>query len=167
LLVTGVYLGAERAHRFALLHPDEVRAVAPVCGNVHTMPIGALDDGPLPWPLGLEGFDALDRGSHAWDSCLSTPHYVTTSVHEILWYNRMTQEEQGIGTDELDRYVEQFGAIPPEREVSFARELLSAGLDVQLVWSDGGHGWSDPVRLRVFEFFAGFELEAAPSQRGP
>ena len=162
LFLTGVYRGAEWAHRFALLHPDRIRAVAPVAGNVYTIPVTALDDGPLPWPLGLAGFESLGRGSIDWPTYLGIPYYVTTSIHETLWYNRMTPEEQGIEGRHLLRYVECFGSIPPEREASFAEALLAVGLDVQLIWSEGGHGWTDPVRIRVFEFFASFERLSGP-----
>ena len=162
LFLTGVYHGAEWAHRFALLHPTEVRAVAPVCGNVYTMPLEDIDDGPLPWPLGLAGFEPLGRGPLDWEAYLGIPYYVTASIHENVWYDEMTPEEQGIETVHLRRYVTEFGAIPPEREASFAGELAAAGVDCRLVWSEGGHGWIDPVRLRVFEFFAGFELDASP-----
>jgi len=162
LFLTGVYNGAEWAHRFALLHPAEVRAVAPVCGNVYTMPCEDLGDGPLPWPLGLAGFEALGRGLVDWESYLDVPHFVTASIHEDVWYNEMTPEEQGIETVHLERYVTEFGAIPPERAAAFAGELAAAGVDCRLVWSEGGHGWIDPVRLRVFEFFAGFELDTSP-----
>ncbi len=162
LFLTGVYNGAEWAHRFALLHPTEVRAVAPVCGNVYTMPFEGLDDGPLPWPLGLAGFESLGRGPLDWDSYLDIPYSVTASIHEKVWYNEMTPEEQGIETVHLVRYVNAFGAIPPDREASFAGELAAAGVDCRLLWSEGGHGWIDPVRLRVFEFFARFGLDASP-----
>jgi hypothetical protein len=162
LFLTGVYNGAEWAHRFALLHPDDVRAVAPVCGNVFAMPLEGLEDGPLPWPLGLAGFDALGRGALDWGSYLNTPYYVTASWRENLWYNEMSPEEQGAGTDDLGRYVSRFGAIPPERAASFVEELLAVGVDCRLTWSEGGHGWVDPVRIRVFEFFAGFEFDVAP-----
>lgn len=162
LFLTGVYNGAEWAHRFALLHPNDVRAIAPVCGNVFTMPLEGLEDRPLPWPLGLAGFEVLGRGALDWETYLDVPYYVTTSSRENLWYNEMTPEEQGLGTDDLDRYVSHFGAIPPERAASFVKELLAAGVDCRLTWSEGGHGWIDPVRLRVFEFFAGFDLDASP-----
>jgi hypothetical protein len=162
LFLTGVYNGAEWAHRFALLHPTEVRAVAPVCGNVYTMPFGDIDEGPLPWPLGLANFEALGRGLVDWESYVGIPYYLTASIHENVWYNAMTPEEQGIETVHLERYVNAFGAIPPERAAAFAGELAAAGVDCRLVWSEGGHGWIDPVRLRVFEFFAGFELDASP-----
>ncbi len=162
LFLTGVYNGAEWAHRFALLHPTEVRAVAPVCGNVYTMPFEDIDEGPLPWPLGLANFEALGRGPLDWEAYLDIPYYLTASVHENVWYNEMTPEEQGIETVHLERYVKAFGAVPPERAAAFAGELAAAGVDCRLVWSEGGHGWIDPVRLRVFEFFAGFELDASP-----
>ena len=161
LFVTGVYNGAEWAHRFALLHPSEVRAVAPVCGNVYTMPFASLEGEPLPWPLGLAGHESLGRGVFDRETYVGIPYYVTTSVRENLWYNKMTPEEQGIEMHQLERYVARFGEIPPDREASFAAELLTAGLDCVLIWSEGGHGWIDPVRSRVFEFFAGFELGAA------
>jgi len=162
LFVTGVYHGAEWAHRFSLLHPDVVRAVAPVCGNVFTMPVERLEDGPLPWPLGLAGIDALGRGGTDWETYLGIPYLLTASSREKLWYSEMTPEQQGIGASALDRYVERYGAIPPERASSFAAELSAAGVDCRLVWSEGGHGWIDPVRLRVFEFFSGFLLDAGP-----
>ena len=50
------------------------------------------------------------------------------------------------------------GAIPPERASLFAERLFAAGVDGRLVWSDGGHGWVDTARYRVFEFFSGFPL---------
>ncbi|GEM_PF-5454158 len=162
LFLTGVYNGAEWATRFALLHPSHVRAVAPTCGNLHTMPVEALEDGPLRWPLGLAGFEALERGPLEWDNYLAVPHYVTTSIHESVWYNKMTPEEQGIGLHDLSRYVEQFGSIPPEREKAFAMQLAAKGVDCALAWSEGGHGWIDSVRVRVFEFFAGFSLDETP-----
>ena len=162
LFLTGVYDGAEWAHRFALLHPTDVRAVAPVCGNVFTIPIESLEDGPLPWPLGLAGFESLGHGVFDWETYLDIPYYVIASSHEDLWYNEMTPEEQGIEMDDLDRFVSCFGAIPPERAASFVEELLAAGVDCRLTWSEGGHGWIDPVRLRVLEFFAAFELDASP-----
>jgi len=163
LFVTGVYNGAEWAHRFALLHPNAVRAVAPVCGNVFTMPLDVLGGAPLPWPLGLAGFETLGRGPLDWETYHRIPYYVTASVHENLWYNKMSPEEQGIERSALDRYVDHFGVIPPEREASFAGELAAAGVDCRLIWSEGGNGWIDPVRVRVFEFFAGFDLDASSS----
>ena len=162
LFLTGVYRGAEWAHRFALLHPTEVRAVAPVCGNVYTMPFEDLDDVPLPWPLGLSDLGELGRGSPGWEAYISIPYAVTASIHEKVWYNEMTPEEQGIEAIHLERFVNAFGDIPPERGASFAEALLAAGMNCQLIWSESGHGWIDPVRVRVFEFFAGFERSEGP-----
>lgn len=162
LFVTGVYRGAEWAHRFTLLHPTEVRAVAAVCGNVYTIPIEELADEPLPWPLGLAGFDALGRGGLDWEAYRSVVYYVVASSRENVWYNEMTPEQQGIEAADLARYVDRFGSIPPEREASLTGELVAAGIDCRLVWSEGGHGWIDAVRSRVFDFFAGFALATVP-----
>ena len=162
LFLTGVYTGAEWAHRFSLLHPERVRAVAPVAGNVYTMPFYDVDGRPLFWPLGLSGLETLGRERVNWPVYARIPYYITTSIHENVWYDRMTPEEQGIEMDSLDRYVEHFGSIPPEREASLASALSGVGLDARLVWSEGGHGWTDAVRGRVFEFFASFELSDSP-----
>ena len=110
----------------------------------------------------LARFEELGRGTVDWPAYLTVPYYVTTSIHETLWYNRMTPGEQGIDVEHLDRYVKRYGSSPPEREAAFAGALAEAGLDVRLIWSEGGHGWTDPVRNRVFEFFAGFERTEQP-----
>lgn len=154
LLLTGVYRGAESAHRFTLLHPEEVLAVAPVCGNWYTMPMETLDDEPLPWPLGLADFEDLGRDPFDQQAFAQIPYYVTVSTREIVWYSEMTPEEQGIEMAVLERYSDHFGAIPPERGESFAAAWMDAGYPFELMWSEGGHGWIDPVRVRVFEFFS-------------
>jgi len=162
LFLTGVYSGAEWAHRFTVLHPASIRAAAPVCGNMYTMPFEMLDADPLPWPLGLSDFEALGRGELDVESLENTPYYVTISSHERVWYNEMTPEEQGIEQSFLDRYVLHFGSIPPERAASFATAWEASGYSFVAAWSEEGHGWIDAVRFRVFEFFAGFALAAAP-----
>ena len=162
LFITGVYGGAEWAHRFALLHPGEVRAVAPVCGNWYTMPYDRLNGATLPWPLGLARFEELGRGPFDQAAFSEIPYYVTASSRELVWYSEMTPEEQGIDPSALSLYVSLFGTIPPERGSSFALAWKSAGYPFELAWSEGGHGWIDPVRVRVFEFFAEFELNATP-----
>jgi hypothetical protein len=161
LFLTGVYSGAEFAHRFTILHPALVRATAPVCGNMYTMPVEMLDADPLPWPLGLWDFGRLGRGVLDIESLRETPYYVTISSHEIVWYNEMTPEEQGVEQPLLERYVRRFGPTPPERATSFVNAWRQSGYDFVAAWSEGGHGWIDAVRLRVFRFFGGFALEEA------
>ena len=164
IFLTGVYSGAEWAHRFALLHPDELRAVAPVCGNVNTLPTTHLDDKELPWPLGLSGWEKTGRPPFDRSDFLELPYLMTASWHDEVWYGEMTPAEQGARAEDLARYVDALGAIPPERASAFAEWLFGGGTEGHLVWSDGGHGWVDSARYRVFEFFAGFppEPEAAP-----
>jgi hypothetical protein len=164
LFLTGVYSGAEWAHRFSVLHPTSVRAAAPVCGNMYTMPFAMLDSEAMPWPLGLSGFEDLGRGTLDTGSLAATPYYVTISAHERVWYNEMTPEEQGIDQSHLDRYVLHFGSIPPERAASFVTAWSESGYSFAAAWSEKGHGWIDAVRLRVFEFFASFALEATPEK---
>lgn len=164
LFITGVYSGAEWAHRFTLLHPTEVRGVAPVCGNWYTLPYTELGNEPLQWPLGLANFEAIERGAFDIESFARVPYYVTASSHELVWYSEITPEEQGIDMPLLQRYADYFGLIPPERGESFAQQWLDAGYPFQIAWSEGGHGWIDPVRIRVFEFFAKFLLEKPGSE---
>lgn len=162
IFLTGVYSGAEWAHRFALLHPNELRAVAPVCGNVNTLPTTHLDEIALRWPLGLSGWDETGRPAFDEARFLELPYLLIASWHEKVWYNEMTPAEQGASVEALSRYVEATGTLPPERMSSLAEWLVDAGVNVRLVWSDGGHGWVDSARYRVFEFFAGFPLETDP-----
>ena len=158
IFLTGVYSGAEWAHRFALLHPEEVRAVAPVCGNVYTLPLTHLEDDPLLWPLGISGWHETGRAPFNRERFLELRYLLTASWHERVWYNEMTPAEQGVDLEELVRYVNALGTIPPVRAASFAERLFDAGVDGRLVWSDGGHGWVDSARYRVFEFFSRFPL---------
>ena len=162
LFLTGVYRGAAWAHRFALLHPRFVRAVAPVCGNWYTMPYETLDGAPLPWPLGLADFDLLGRGAFDRSGFAETPYYVTLSARERVWYDEQSPEAQGADVVLLDLFADRFGSIPPERGESFVQAWIAEGFPFEFIWSEGGHGWIDAVRLRVFEFFAGFELSASP-----
>ena len=162
LFLMGVYRGAEWAHRFSLLHPTEVRAVAPVCGNWYTMPPETTAGWNLPWPLGMADFAMLGRGEFHQTAFSTLPYLVVVSANERVWYVDQTPAQQGASAAALEVYAERFGRIPPERGEAFAREWQSAGYPFTLSWSEGGHGWIDAVRVRVFEFFAKHLSRNAP-----
>ena len=70
VLIEGFSAGAMFAQRYALLHPERVRAVcAGQCGGALTLPETQYGDAPLDWPLGVRDLPelagtALDREAY-------------------------------------------------------------------------------------------------------
>ncbi len=124
VLLYGFSRGAQVAHRYALLHPDEVLGVAALSAGAYTLPTAYLppaDVKPLDWPLGVA--DISTYSGHAFQPDL------LRRVHFFV----------GVGTkDTQERDVPRAwdacsGTNRVARATAFAEDLQKIGVPVHYV----------------------------------
>jgi pimeloyl-ACP methyl ester carboxylesterase len=155
VFIDGFSAGAMFAQRYALLHPERVRAVAAgQCGGALTLPESRHGDTRLDWPLGVADIEALagrpfDRGMYR-----RVPQYVYIGERDA---DNSTLEEPGeVWPDQssIDFLNSTFGGTDPVRLANQVRYLRDRGYGEIAFRSYEGVGHdSRPMDPDVLAFF--------------
>jgi pimeloyl-ACP methyl ester carboxylesterase len=147
VLLYGVSRGAQLAHRYALVYPEETQGVAMLSAGTYTLPLPQIEvDGrrvPLPYPFGTA--DLRERFGRAPD---------LTALQQVPFLVGVGGEDRNPAEvpHQWDPYI---GATRVERAATFARRLAEIGVPVEFVVFPGvGHAVTDEMRARALDFVA-------------
>jgi len=146
VLVYGFSRGAQVAHRWALLHPDEVLGVAALSAGAYTLPTAYLppaDVARLNWPLGVA--DIADYSGHA---------FQLDRLRQVHFF-------VGVGTrDTQEREVPRAwdacsGTNRVARATAFAEDLDKVGVPVRYVqFPNAGHRHTPEMIQAALDYLA-------------
>ena len=155
LLVTGGSSGGMWAHRFALLHPELVMAVAPGANPVWTMPVESYAGRPMPYQLGVANLERFGLEPFDPTRLANIPFFVFMGGEDT---NDPFREAPG-GTygytrEEIAWYIRHFGRTPQERARFFCDLLNSRGIPCEYREYPGvGHRLTFEMKKAILHFF--------------
>jgi len=166
MLLTGGSAGAGWTHRFAMLHPERVRAAAPSGTSLWTMPLMEYGGSSLPYPLGIGGLE-----EHGIRVDLEAFKRIPFLIHMGIDDNKIPQDMlaflrtgedvtiAGATVEEARAYADSFGKLGPQRAESYHEQLLLLGMEATLFLCNTGHGMGNCyTEPRIMEFFNALTL---------
>jgi len=145
--------GAQVAHRYALLHPDEVLGVAALSAGAYTLPtahLPAADAPRLDWPLGI-----ADIGTYSGQS------FQPERLRQVHFF-------VGVGTrDTQEREVPRAwdtcsGTNRVARATAFAEDLEAIGVPVHYVqFPNAGHRETPEMRQAALDYLSDIAATSA------
>ncbi|HLI25606.1 MAG TPA: hypothetical protein VKZ60_00960 [Chloroflexota bacterium] len=146
-VLLGYSRGAQLAQRFAMVYPEQTRAVALISAGTYTLPLSSLElNGRtvrLPYPFGVA--DLQERFGRAFDvtALRNIPFWVGVGANDNNPADLPRQWDPYLGTTRV------------ERAQAFARRLAELDVPVQLnVFEGMDHAVSDEVRFKALDFLA-------------
>lgn len=147
VVLLGYSRGAQLAQRFAMVYPEQTRAVAAISAGTYTLPLSTLEvEGRtvrLPYPFGVADLrERFGREFHA-AALRDIPFWIGVGANDNNPADVPRQWDPYLGTTRV------------ERAQAFARQLAELGAPVQLTIFEGlDHAVSDEVRLKALDFLA-------------
>lgn len=144
ILVYGFSRGAQAAHRFALMYPEQVLAVASMSAGTYTLPVAKAapaGKAPLDFPLGVADLERY----------CGEPFDASAVRRVAFWVG--VGEKDNAPSDVPQSWDQYIGNTRVERAKSFTRALSDLGAAVQLEIIPGlGHGESAQSRSKALAF---------------
>jgi poly(3-hydroxybutyrate) depolymerase len=144
VLLYGFSRGAQMAHRFSMIYPDRVAAVAALAAGSYTMPrTEDLSQRPMAFPFGVGDLATIADGPFDQEAFGRVPFWVGVGADDT-------------NADETSRAWDQLeGRTRVERATAFATHLYDAGVPVELhVFGSAGHEETGSMRRSACEFLA-------------
>ena len=150
----GFSRGAQMAHRFAIIYPEQTLGVAAIAAGTYTLPLAEMtvqgQRVPLRFPFGVA--DLSERFGRAFDGA---------AVQHIPFWVAVGADDRNM--EEVPRQWDPYvGRTRVERAQQFVQCLTDAGISAQLTIFPGvGHELTDTIRTQALDFIA-----ALPPQTG-
>ncbi len=126
--IDGFSAGGMFAQRFTLLHPERVQAAAVGhAGGALTLPETHLDGEPLPWPLGVHDFTALNRQPCDRDAYRAVPQLVSIGDQDTTNSTVWLPGELWPTQQDIDFLNRTFGDTNPLRLANQVHRLNDLG----------------------------------------
>ncbi|HLI28766.1 MAG TPA: hypothetical protein VKZ60_17005 [Chloroflexota bacterium] len=147
IVIFGASRGAQLAHRFAFVYPEQTRALALMAGGTWTLPQREIatehDTRPLPYPFGVG--DLRERFGRDLD---------LAALRQVVFW-------VGVGANDNDprdvphQWDPLLGDNRLARAQTFVRRLVELGAHAELtVFPNVGHTLTDEMRARALDFLA-------------
>ena len=155
ILVTGGSNGGVWAHRFALLHPDRVLAVAAGSHGLWTMPVSQHKGRAMPYHLGISDLDAIGLDAFDARAVAEIPFFVFIGEEDTNDpFTEAPGGTYGYSREQIRWYTDTFGASPQERTRAFRDAFVSIGGECTLsIYPDVGHSLTYEMKRDVINFF--------------
>ncbi|MBX5492689.1 MAG: hypothetical protein IRZ14_16180 [Chloroflexi bacterium] len=146
-VLLGYSRGAQLAQRFAMVYPEQTRAVAAISAGTYTLPFSSLEvDGQsvrLNYPFGIA--DLRERFGREFQPAAlrDIPFWIGVGANDNNPADLPRQWDPYLGTTRV------------ERAQTFARRVAELGAPVELTVFEGmDHAIGDEVRLKALDFLA-------------
>jgi len=154
VFMLGFSAGGSAAHRFSVLHPTKVAAVAIGAAQVYLYPVSYWEGIPLPYPVGTYDVDRIPGTAYSLDEFKRIPHFVFIGEQDVAPENDPVNFEDICTRTEAYLVNFYFGKNPVERTIKFVDYLQSIGMKVTLkIYSGVGHQFTFQMLRDVFIFF--------------
>lgn len=151
LLVYGFSRGGQAAHRFALLYPEKVMAVASMSAGSYTLPSDctpADNHAPLDFPLGVADINSYCGKKFNPEAVAHVPFWIGVGEEDTA---------PGDVPQDFTRYI---GGNRVERARAFAKAVSDLGAREELVvFPDLGHQETRETRAAAFAFLKRAEAD--------
>lgn len=153
--VTGGSNGGVWAHRFALLHPELVKGVAPGSHGLWTMPLDQHAHTPMPYHLGIEGLEDLGLEGFSVNLLREVPFFIYIGAEDTNDpFTEAPGGTYGYTAQQIRWYVGAFGTTPQERARAFHDLLSRLGVPSTYKEYPGvGHRLTTEMKADIMEFF--------------
>lgn len=144
LLLYGFSRGAQMAHRFSMVYPSEVVAVAVLSAGSYTLPEAEdAANQPLSFPFGVSDLPVLPTGKFDQATFVQIPFWVGVGAEDT-------------NPSDTSRAWDIYeGQTRVDRAQAFASVLQGLGVSVELqVFGGAGHEETDSMRLNACAFLA-------------
>jgi len=153
VLLNGFSASGTFANRFALIHPDRVRAVA--CGGISgvlTLPRASSGGIDLPYAVGVQDLAEISGTAFSFETWKRVPQFVYMGADDD---NDAVAFDDGYSSEERRIVHEVLGAkMQPDRWVAVQEAYRASGADVRFRTYPGmGHGTNRAINEEVGEFF--------------
>ena len=141
------------SHRFAMLHPDRVKAVWVGGEAPAPLPADELDGQPLYYPVGMRNIQELTGMPFDAETYRTIPHFVCVGENDVN-PNNDTTTATDIFTEEQRLFIRShFGATNPERIQFFYEYLVSVGVPATFrLYENVGHEITTQMMHDAFRF---------------
>lgn len=141
------------SHRFAMLHPDRVKAVWLGGEAPAPLPAAGLDGQPLNYPVGMRDIQELTGEPFDFETFRTIPHFVCVGENDVNPDNDTTTYTD-IFTEEQRLFIRShFGATNPERIRFFYEYLVSVGVPATFrLYENIGHEITNRMIHDAFNF---------------
>jgi len=141
------------SHRFAMLHPDRVKAVWVGGEAPAPLPADELDGQPLYYPVGMRNTQELTGMPFDAETYRTIPHFVCVGENDVN-PNNDTTTATDIFTEEQRLFIRsRFGATNPERIRFFYEYLVSVGVPATFrLYENVGHEITTQMMHDAFRF---------------
>ena len=169
VFLEGFSVGGMFAQRYALLHPERVKAIAAGhCGGVITLPESHYNGTPIIWPIGINDFAPLVGDEFRRDTYEEVPQFIyigeqdlgpTNSTEIVLGGSNSTLWDMGWDSETARSWIvfldNAFGATHPVKLENQARYLLTLGYGniTFTVYPGVGHQQTEQMMDDTMMFF--------------
>ena len=168
VFVEGFSVGGGFAHRYALLHPERVQAVAAHIGGDFTLPEPTFDGTELVWPMGVGDFSSLVGREFQRDIYRAIPQFFYIGELDVI-QGDPTQIDPGGSNSPIWDYgfdyesarswieyvINAYGETDPVQAETIVRYLLTLGYDniTFRVYPGVGHQQTEQMMDDIMMFF--------------
>jgi len=155
ILVTGTSNGGVWAHRFALLHPDRVIAVAAGSHGLWTMPISQYEGRLMPYHMGIADLEEIGLGPFDARAVAKVPFFVFIGEEDTNDpFTGAPGGTYGYSREDIRWFTGAFGTSPQQRTQAFRDAVVSIGGECSLTTYAGvGHKLTLYMKIDVLNFF--------------
>jgi len=153
VLLNGFSASGSFAHRFVLIHPERVRAVA--CGGINgilTLPLASSGGIGLPYPVGVQDLAELTGAELSLDAWKRVPQFAYMGADDD---NDAVAFDDAYSAEERQAVFAALGAsMQPDRWAAVQELYLASGANITFRTYPGmGHGTNGAINEEVAEFF--------------
>jgi predicted esterase len=160
VVIYGFSRGAQMAHRFAMIYPEQTLGVAAISAGTYTLPLAEMTVNgqrvPLRFPFGVA--DLRQRFGRAFD---------VAALQPVRFWVAVGGEDRN--PDEVPRQWDPYvGHTRVERAEQFVQRLTDAGLSAELAVFPGvGHELTDEMRARALDFIGALRPQVGTAGATP
>lgn len=154
VFLVGFSIGGHFANRYALLHPDRVKAFAAGgLGGELTLPEDSYDGYSMNWPIGVNDFEILVGEPFQRNAYKEVPQFIFWGEQDLFPYH--LSEKCGWGNSDYCHWVDVFGDNSAEALRSQCSFLEDTSYNIIFKeYQEVGHEWTSQMFSDTFDFFA-------------
>jgi len=158
VFIEGFSSGGMFAQRYALLHPERIKAIAAgQCGGTFVLPQDTYNEKEINWPVGINDFHSLVGYDFKLDAYVKISQFIFIGDQDVGASTLWLPGSQTLwrSQKQIDFLIETFGETDPVRIENQINYLNSIGFDniIFKMYPGVGHTYSDEMLSDLLAFF--------------